>query len=177
LFGISANGQDPQLAAGYKSKPEGRGPDTFDKKDGTTDSADRVRSGAAKPYYEPTKDQKQLQRAVFNMVRRMRFKCSVCHETFAVGQGADNHLHEQYGKGDRDNQKHREFMFAVAALNSSGTMPGQGMWVDSEPRTVAYQHYKRINLEIDRIRRACRRLNRRKRARKKQLVTSNVLTL
>src|SRR5437016_980122 len=83
---------------------------------------------AAKAGYEPTTDEKWLQRAIFSMIRRTRFKCAVCQEKFAVGQGADNHLHEQYGKGGRDSTKHREFMFAVAALNSSGTMPGQGMW-------------------------------------------------
>jgi len=173
--GISAgNGQDPLLAAGYGVKLEGRGPDTFDRNDETADSADAVRSGTAKPEYKPTTDDKWLQRAIVSMIRRARYKCAVCNEKFAVGQGADNHLHEQYGKGGRDSQKHREFVFAVAALNSSGAMPGQGMPVFMEPRTTAYLHYKRINLDIERLSRACRRLSRRKRARKKTRDISDV---
>jgi hypothetical protein len=158
--------QDPKLAAGFRVKPEGAGPDSDS--DSTADAADNIRGGSAKPDYEPTADDKWLQKAVGSIIRKMVYdpehgaRCLFCDEAFAVETAAENHLLEQYTKGKKDFDRYLEHMYLIAGLNSDPSMPGRKIWVDAEPRGLPYQHYKGINREIDSVRKASRKKPRRK---------------
>ena len=160
------------MSAGSKVKPEGAGPDSFEE-DLTLDAADTtVRSGSAKPEHEPTATENWKQRAIESIISKMIFnselsgaKCLFCNEVFLVEVGAENHLEEQHAKGKKDLERHQEHTAAIAELNSHPSMPGTGMWVDAEPRGLAYQHYKAINLEMESVRKQSRK------KRKKNFVT------
>jgi hypothetical protein len=160
--------QDPKLAAGFKVKPEGCAPDSSDPSDTTVDKADQpVRRGAAKPQYEPTAVEKWLDKTIDVIVSNMDFEsgraeCPFCQEKFMVKQGAINHLHEQYGQGGRDLEKHRDHMFGIAAMNAQ--LP-EHRWiaVAVEPMTFAYFHYKLVCEEMEKVRKAARKKPVRKR--------------
>jgi len=155
--------QDPLLAAGFKVRLEGAAPDSDE--DPNSDAGD-VRSGSAKPEHEPTTNEKWKHKAINSVIRKMVYdskllgaRCLFCNEIFLTEIGADNHLEEQYAKGERDMERHQEHMVAIAALNSSASMPGGGIWTTAEPAGMPYQHYKMVNHEIELVRRAKRKRN------------------
>jgi hypothetical protein len=152
--------QDPKMARGFQFHPDGSGPDSFEK-DSDADSAD-VRSGAAKPGWVKTANEKWVQRTIESILNRMSFesegtKCPFCFEVFLTPFGVWSHLEDQYEQGKKDQEHHQEYSYAIAEMNSFPSMPGGGIPVAVEPNTRPYVHFKLINQEIESLRKQSRK--------------------
>jgi len=154
--------QDPSMAAGFEVKPEGAGADSFETEDSMTDSAD-LRTGSAKPTFEPTADERWVKKTINKITSEMSFdthdgaKCPFCFELFLTPFGVGNHLEDQYARGKNDVERLWEHTLVIARENSNPSMPGPGVSVPTEPNTKAYAHYKLIKEQIESVRKQARK--------------------
>lgn len=129
-----ATAEAKQMAAGFRVKPEGAGPDTFDKPE--DDEADKHTGGSPRPNWTPTADEKWLDKAITSIVHKLNLKfvsdtrqCPFCTEIFLVPASAVNHFEEQYGKDVRAYEKWRSFGSALYQmhLTTGGPLVSPGL--------------------------------------------------
>jgi len=152
--------QDPKMARGFQAKLEGAGPESFEK-DSDADSAD-VRSGATKPDWVKTANEKWIELTIEVIVSEMSFenegtKCPFCFEVFLTPFGVWSHLEDQYEQGKKEMERQQEYITSMAALNSNMFMLGGGIAVAVEPNTRPYIHFKLINQETKLIQKQFRK--------------------
>lgn len=156
-----------QMAAGFRGRPEGAGPASYDPKDSMDDEADAPKQGAAKPKYVPTATDKRVTETIQHILMQIpewaghlpkliEAKCPFCSETFSIRLGMENHLESQYGKGKKQAEKHLELIQAAVDFNAI-QLPGHKLEVNDEPQDVPYTHYKAINSVMKDLRKAARK--------------------
>jgi hypothetical protein len=153
--------QDPSMAAGFRVNPVGTAPDSFETEDESTDSADKISPDSAKPEPNQSTDDKWRDQAVESLVRKMFLasnpaRCPVCDETFPSQIGAENHLTEQYVKGEKDLSKFFEYSWALQQMRLNGSMP-PGLQEDSKPRGLPYLHHVHILDEMQLVQKQSRK--------------------
>lgn len=151
--------QDPNMAAGFRVNPVGTAPESFET-DETADNAD-ASPGSAKEFNQTT-EEKWRDRAINNLVHKMFLgsnsgtKCLFCDETFSSKIGAENHLTEQYVKGEKDLISFFDFSWALQQMRMSGSVPPGG-FEDSKPRGLPYLHHVNIREEMELVKKQSRK--------------------
>src|SRR5882724_4786512 len=156
--------QDPSMAAGFRVNPVGTAPESFEAEDKTADSADAALPGSAKPEFSQTTEEKWRDKAIDSLVHKMfsasiteAAKCPFCDETFLSKVGAENHLAEQYVKGEKDLISFFDFTWALQQMRMNGSMPPGGVFEDSKPRGLPYLHHVSIQEEMALVKKQSRR--------------------
>ncbi len=138
--------QNPNMAAGFRVNPVGAAPESFE----AEDSEDAVSPGSAKPEFNLTTEEKWRDKAIESLVHKMFLnssdaaKCLFCEEAFSSEISAENHLAEQYVKGEKDLIRFFDYSWALQQMRMGGSMPPGGGFGDSKPRGLPYLHHVEI---------------------------------
>lgn len=150
----AATEEAKQMAAGFRVRPQGAGPDTSDKED---DKADKPASSPI-PDWTLTANEKWLKEAIISIVGKLNLnfdsdgaRCPFCNEVFLVTDSATNHLEEQYEKDNRDYQKWFDLMWSLSRIHEQ-----RGPYVDPGPHPQIL-HWQGIQAEAELVKKKARK--------------------